>query len=177
MKTIPGIMSGIILAIAVITPSNATSIQTLTTREASGEFNVPQIRIPRGHSINLSFIPSGETIRQVRLDDRSRILVRFDAPLCRQNQSDCKAAGASVVTMSQLAQPINFSPNERNAYRQDGEYRTTLTVVTTRGRQQALYTFELILVDNSTTSVRTIQIVRQRTQPVNSSIPQRPSRP
>ena len=164
MNTILGVLSGVIVSCCVIPPALATSLQTLTTREASGEDNVPQIRIPKGHAVNLSFIPSGETIRQVRIDDRSRILVRFDAPLCSgDSQNNCSSSGgASVITLSQLANPIRFDPNQKNAYRQNGDYRTTLTVVTTRGRQRALYTFELVMLNSSTTDIRTVQIVRSR---------------
>lgn len=155
-------LHGVTAAICVGLPAAASSIQSLTTGEASGEDNTPQIMIPRGHSVNLSFIASGEIIRQARIDDRSRILVRFDAPLCGgASQGNCSnSAGASVITLSQLATPLKFAPNEKNAYSQEGSYRTTLTVVTTRGRQRALYTFELVTLNSSTTSIRTVQIVR-----------------
>jgi len=119
------------------------------------------INLPLGHTVNLNFIPSGEIIRQVHLDDRSRVVASFDSPLCPYSATgdgSCRA-GATVVYLRQISKPIAFGQREIASYGAEGHSNSMMTIITTRpdGSNRKLYQFELRYLTGST-ATRTIQI-------------------
>ena len=154
------VSSVLVSGLAGSLPATASIVQSISTRDASGVNGLPKIELPLGHTVNLSFIPSGETIRQVRLDDRSRVILSFDSPFCLAGSGSLTCKGsASVIYLRQLSHPIHFSENETASFRSDGATSTLLTVLTTRGSERNIYQFELSLVPASRTAVKTLQIV------------------
>ncbi len=140
-------------------PVNATIVQTLPSDTLQGENGLPTISLPLGHTVNLNFIPSGEIVRQVHLDDRSRVVVSFDSPLCPPNATgDCRA-GATVIYLRQISKPIAFSSRAIASYGAEGYSNSMMTLITTRpdGSNRKLYQFELRYL-NGSTAIRTIQI-------------------
>jgi hypothetical protein len=145
--------------------SYAAITKSIPSQDLQGENGLGVIQLPLGHTVNLSFINSGELVRQVRLDDRGKVVVSFDSPLCPYTQtggsgSDACRAGASVVYLRQLKNQIDFDPNAVAGYRADeGNRATMLTVITTRpdGSQRKIYNFELQLTKGSR-APRTIEI-------------------
>ncbi len=140
-------------------PVNATIVQTLPSDTLQGENALPTISLPLGHTVNLNFIPSGEIVRQVHLDDRSRVVVSFDSPLCSPNATgDCRA-GATVIYLRQISKPIAFSSSAIASYGAEGYSNSMMTLITTRpdGSNRKLYQFELRYL-NGSTAIRTIQI-------------------
>ncbi len=146
----------------VVHPSYATIVQSIPSQNLQSENGLGVIQLPLGHTVNLSFINSGELVRQVRLDDRGKVVISFDSPLCpNTQQSDGCRAGASVIYLRQIKHQINFDPNAVSGYRSDeGNRSTALTVITTRldGSQRKIYNFELQLTTASR-ALRTIEVV------------------
>ncbi len=140
----------------------AAIVQSIPSQDLQGENGLGVIQLPLGHTVNLSFINSGELVRQVRLDDRGKVVISFDSPLCpNTQQSDGCRAGASVIYLRQIKHQIDFDPNAVAGYRSEGGNRSTaLTVITTRldGSQRKIYNFELQLTTGSR-APRTIAIV------------------
>jgi hypothetical protein len=140
----------------------AAIVQSIPSQDLQGENGLGVIQLPLGHTVNLSFINSGELVRQVRLDDRGKVVISFDSPLCpNTQQSDGCRAGASVIYLRQIKHQIDFDPNAVAGYRSEGGNRSTaLTVITTRldGSQRKIYNFELQLTTGSR-APRTIEIV------------------
>jgi hypothetical protein len=161
--------------VIVIHPSDAAIIQSIPSQDLQGENGLGVIQLPLGHTVNLSFINSGELVRQVRLDDRGKVVISFDSPLCpNTQQSDGCRAGASVIYLRQIKHQIDFDPNAVAGYRSEGGNRSTaLTVITTRldGSQRKIYNFELQLTTGSR-APRTIDIVsssnRRPTLPISN---------
>ena len=137
----------------------AMVVQTLPSSTLQGENALPTISLPLGHTVNLNFIPSGEIIRQVHLDDRSRVVISFDSPLCPPNATGNCRAGATVIYLRQLSKPIAFSRRAIASYRAEGHSNSMMSVITTRpdGSNRKLYQFELRYL-NGSTATRTIQI-------------------
>lgn len=57
-----------------------------------------------GHGLNVNFIPTGETITKVWIDDSSRVGASFDGNLCERTssqQAQCEDAGATVIHLRQ----------------------------------------------------------------------------
>jgi hypothetical protein len=161
--------------------SYAAIVKSIPSQDLQGENGLGVIQLPLGHTVNLSFINSGELVRQVRLDDRGKVVISFDSPLCNNTQqSDGCKAGASVIYLRQIKHQIEFEPNAVAGYRsEEGNRATALTVITTRldGSQRKIYNFELQLTTGSR-APRTIEIVSgssQRTSSLPRSITTSPT--
>lgn len=62
------------------------------------------LEVALGHGLNVNFIPTGETITKVWIDDQSRVGASFDGNLCQwtsQQQAQCKDGGATVIHLRQ----------------------------------------------------------------------------
>ncbi len=62
------------------------------------------LEVGAGHGLNVNFIPTGETITKVWIDDQSRVGASCDGNLCpwtRSQQAQCKDAGATVIHLRQ----------------------------------------------------------------------------
>jgi hypothetical protein len=171
MKKLPLLLS---IALAIPIPAaQATIVQTLPSSDLQGENGLPTIRLPLGHTVNLSFIPSGEIVRQVHIDDRSRVVVSFDSPLCPYSSAgdgSCRA-GATVIYLRQISNPIAFGQRSIASYGAEGYSNSMMSVITTRpdGSNRKLYQFELRYLSGST-ATRTIQITNAQPRP--SPLPQ-----
>lgn len=156
-----------ILGLVWHSPTYAAIVQSIPSQDLQTENGLAAIQLPLGHTVNLSFIKSGELVRQVRIDDRGKVVISFDSPLCPAQQSggggggaDGCRAGASVIYLRQIKNQIAFDPNAVAGYRADEGHRATmLTVITTRpdGSQRKIYSFELQLTKGSR-APRTIEI-------------------
>ena len=151
----------IALVIPLSFPAQASVVKTIPSQDLQGENALPTINLPLGHTVNLNFIPSGEIIRQVHLDDRSRVVASFDSPLCPYSATgdgSCRA-GATVVYLRQISKPIAFGQRAIASYGAGGHSNSMMTIITTRpdGSNRKLYQFELRYLTGST-ATRTIQI-------------------
>ena len=160
MSTFPFLLP-IALAIPLSFPAQASIVKTIPSQDLQGENALPTINLPLGHTVNLNFIPSGEIIRQVHLDDRSRVVASFDSPLCPYSATgdgSCRA-GATVVYLRQISKPIAFGQRAIASYGAEGHSNSMMTIITTRpdGSNRKLYQFELRYLSGST-ATRTIQI-------------------
>ncbi|MBC1223110.1 hypothetical protein GNF10_06885 [Nostoc sp. UCD121] len=104
---------------------------------------IPTIKIWYQQGTNLSFIPSGEVIKKVWLNDPSQVTLDFDGPVCMQfgqeantNIGDCKNSAANVIQLRRIKKlNIPGLPLTKN---------TLLTVVTEAQGRNKLYTFRVI---------------------------------
>ncbi|WP_375510681.1 hypothetical protein [uncultured Nostoc sp.] len=104
---------------------------------------IPTIDVWYQQGTNLSFIPAGEVIKKVWLNDPSQVTIDFDGPVCMQfgqdsnsNAGDCKNSAANVIQLRRI-QKLNIPglPPTSN---------TLLTVVTEGQGRNRLYTFRVI---------------------------------
>ncbi len=89
-----------------------------------------------GSGTNLSFIPTGETIQRVWLDDPSRITLDFDAPLCQGGDGrSCGKASTSVIHLRRI-RPLNWAGLPQAS-------STLLTVITEGSAGRQIYQFRV----------------------------------
>jgi hypothetical protein len=103
---------------------------------------IPEITVWYDQGTNLSFLPTGETIKKTWLDDPSQVTLDFDGPMCVQfgqqasNTGDCENSAADVIHLRRIQKlPIPDLPNRDS---------TLLTVVTEGQGRRNLYTFRVI---------------------------------
>ena len=164
----------IALLIPLSFPVQASVVKTIPSQDLQGENALPTINLPLGHTVNLNFIPSGEIIRQVHLDDRSRVVASFDSPLCPYSATgdgSCRA-GATVVYLRQISKPIAFGQRAIASYGAEGYSNSMMSIITTRpdGSNRKLYQFELRYLSGST-ATRTIQITTGTSRSSPSLLP------
>ncbi len=92
-------------------PSQASGVRHISASQAEGKGgSFPTITVWPGSGTNVNFIPTGEVVKKVWLDDPSRIVIDADGSLCIQsNGSGCTDGGASVIHLRRIKK-INF-PN------------------------------------------------------------------
>ncbi|QMS87050.1 hypothetical protein HUN01_05470 [Nostoc edaphicum CCNP1411] len=109
---------------------------------------IPTIDISYQQGTNLSFIPAGEVIKKVWLNDPSQVTMDFDGPVCMQfgpkpntSAEDCKNSAANVIQLRRI-QKLNIPglPPTDN---------TLLTVITEGQGKNKLYTFRVIYGTNN----------------------------
>ena len=112
---------------------------------------IPNITVWYQQGTNLSFLPAGEIIKKVWLDDPSQVTLDFDGPVCLQfgqqssNTStssgantggDCGSSAANVIHMRRIQKlAIPGLPNTDS---------TLLTVVTEGQGKKKVYTFQVL---------------------------------
>lgn len=106
---------------------------------------IPTITVWFQQGTNLNFIPVGETIKKVWLDDPSQVLLDFDGPMCLQfgqdnnnnnTGGDCQNSAANVIHLRRIQKlDIPGLPNTDS---------TLLSVVTEGQGKRKLYTFQVI---------------------------------
>ena len=155
------------IAIASLTfarPALAFRVIDIQAAHAQGQNGTPiaTIAVPRGHSINISFIESGHYIQSIWLDDPSRVVFNTDAPLCGQSaQGSC--GSASIVRIRQLETPINFPGNASSHFGRS----TVMTIIATDAQNQRyLYQFVLELTPQNTAPYTAVRIVPTATRPL-----------
>ncbi|MEH1777810.1 MAG: hypothetical protein V7K67_29925 [Nostoc sp.] len=109
---------------------------------------IPTINVWYEQGTNLSFIPAGEVIKKVWLNDPSQVTMDFDGPVCMQfglkpntSAGDCKNSAANVIQLRRIKKlDIPGLPNTSN---------TLLTVITEAQGKNKLYTFKVIYKTDS----------------------------
>ena len=164
---------GIALFLWSVSAPAAHSFRVLEIQSANAQglngAEFPVITIPRGHTITLSFIPSGHHIQSIWLDDPSWIVLNTDSPLC-QDISGAQVNGpcgtASVIRIRQLAHPISFSANERTRVVDVSGLNTILTVLAINSAaEHFVYQFELDITNTNRISYSTIRIIPTDNRP------------
>ena len=104
------------------------------------------LQVGKGHGLNANFIPTGEFIEKVWIDDQSQVGVSFDGNLCQwtsDKQASCADARASVIHLRQT-KLINFPDLPRS---QNGS--TLLSAITQGESGRKLYQFKVTPVRNA----------------------------
>ncbi len=103
---------------------------------------IPTIKVWYQQGTNLSFIPAGETVKKVWLDDPSQVTLDFDGPMCVQfggettNTENCENSAASVIHLRRIKKlDIPGLPNTD---------KTLLTVITEGKSKKRLYAFRVL---------------------------------
>lgn len=112
-------------------------VRMIPTVQAQGRSgSLPTILVWAGSGTNLSFLPTGEQIQRVWLDDPSQITLDFDAPLCQGREG--RACGRSSATIVHLRRinPLNWAGLPRAS-------STLLTVITDGATGRQLYQFRV----------------------------------
>ncbi|RAM51748.1 MAG: hypothetical protein C6Y22_10015 [Hapalosiphonaceae cyanobacterium JJU2] len=138
------IFSTAIIMVAGRALANNAVLRSMFSCQAQGLGGAtPTVKVWFQQGTNLSFIPSGETIKKVWLNDPSQVTMDFDGPMCMQfgpdrnnNAGDCKNSAAHVIQLRRIKK-INI-PGLPSAD------KTLLTVVTEESGKNKLYTFEIV---------------------------------
>lgn len=142
---------------------NAGVVKRIPSAEAMGQIGGELVRIELspGYGINLSFIPTGETVEKVWLDNPA--IATLDADGClsglggsgiqassNQQQGQCESQGATVLHLRQI-NPLNF-PNLPKT-------NSTLLTAITRGKTgRHVYLFRIALGSNKP-KYHTVEVV------------------
>ncbi|NBD31474.1 MAG: hypothetical protein GVY17_00475 [Cyanobacteria bacterium] len=126
----------ILILSTVFIPQFATARTVYREQIESQSNRLTEIAVWSGYGLNLNFIPTGEIIKKVWLDDPSRITLSFDGQLC-QSDANCSYQGATVIHLKQI-EAINF-PN----IPQSATGATLLTVITEGESGRNLYQFKV----------------------------------
>ncbi|KZL49329.1 hypothetical protein A2T98_13380 [Nodularia spumigena CENA596] len=109
---------------------------------------IPTIEVSYQQGTNLSFLPAGETIKKVWLNDPSQVTMDFDGPMCMQfgterklSSGDCAKSSANVIQLRRIPRlNIPGLPKMDN---------TLLTVITEEQSRSKLYTFRILYQDTA----------------------------
>jgi hypothetical protein len=116
-------------------------VQKVLSSEAQGLNNTLRtITVWAGAGANLNFIPTGEIVKKVWLDDPSQIVLDFDGPMCTQagdsGSDNCENSAATVVHLRRI-HAIKFPDLPQTS-------STLLSVITqTPGGERKLYQFQI----------------------------------
>lgn len=114
-------------------------VRTISVEQARGQQgDLPTILVWAGSGVNLNFLPTGERIQRVWLDDPSRITLDFDAPLCQNTQErdrNCTRSAASIIHLKRI-HPLKWAGLPQAE-------RTLLTVLTEGVQGRQLYQFQI----------------------------------
>jgi hypothetical protein len=123
-------------------PAQAGSpVQKVLSSDAQGlNGKLSTISVWSGAGANLSFIPIGETVKNVWLDDPSQIVLNFDGPMCMQADQrtgdNCQGSAARIVHLKRI-HAIDFPDLPQTN-------STLLSVVTqTSTGEEKLYLFRI----------------------------------
>ena len=146
----------------------AASVRTIPVREARGEEGqIPTLTIWEETGLNINFIPTGEVVKKVWLDDVSRIGIDFDGALCLSEEGNCSDTGASVIHLRRI-NPINFPQLPKT--------QTTLLSIVTEGESggRNLYQFRVTYGKGKPQYV-TVNIAPTTNSPLSQQLLQKPS--
>lgn len=162
------IFSTAILLLAGRAVANNAVLRSMFSCQAQGLGGVvPTLEVSYQQGTNLSFIPSGETIKKVWLNDPSQVTMDFDGLMCMQfgqernfNSGDCKNSAANVIQLRRIQKlKIPGLPKTDN---------TLLTVITEGQGRTKLYTFR-ILYEDVTPGYHTLAIYPDANSPGGAS--------
>lgn len=142
-RLIPLLIGLTVLLSPMVAKAERAATLRVTTQQAQGTSETGMQRIVLGmQGVNLSFVPTGETIQKVWLDNPARVLVDFDGCLAVSGQTDSSNCnGASIIRLRQLPKPIEFP----SGMFPDGNIQ--MTVITS---SKSIYQFTLVLAQIST---------------------------
>ena len=175
--TIGSLVTGLIFL--PVTVQARPPVEKISASRAQGlKGDLPTITVWSGAGANLNFVPTGEIIKKVWLDDPSLIGLDSDEPLCvvaaGSNNETCTDSEATIIHLKRIHQ-IKFPNLPRTA--------STLLSVVTENKQgdRALYQFRVAYGKGNPEyhtvavypDVPTIQ--QRRTLFVSSINPQQPS--
>ncbi|MFB2834229.1 hypothetical protein [Floridanema evergladense] len=106
-----------------------------------------------GYGLNISFIPTGETVEKVWLDDPSWVTVDVDGCLPGLTNSNCDRPGANVLHLRRI-KPLNFPGLSRSP-----SGSSLLTVITRNSSGRRLYLFRIAKV--SEIEYHTVEVVNK----------------
>ena len=159
------LMVASLLGLSALPTQAQMTFQQVSSQQAQGkQGSVPTLNLSPTWGLTLSFIQTGERIQQARIGDPSRILVDFDSPL----SSDSSDAGATVVYLRQLGQPLDMGLRLPKAAQQTNQ--VPLTVVTTGVQGRRLYQFRLLL--GQETSISTVEVLPEALMSQSQPLPQ-----
>lgn len=135
--------SAAILLLANRVLANNAVLRSIFSCQAQGLGGaIPEVTVWYKQGTNLSFLPTGETIRKVWLDDPSQVTLDFDGPMCVQfgqqssGTGDCDNSAADVIHLRRIKKlNIPGLPYKDS---------TLLTVVTDSQGRRKLYTFRIV---------------------------------
>ncbi|MBD2294065.1 hypothetical protein H6G06_11315 [Anabaena sphaerica FACHB-251] len=147
-------MASLIFSVAMLllagrAVANNAVLRSMFSCQAQGLSGVvPNIDVSYQQGTNLSFIPAGETIKKVWLNDPSQVTMDFDGPMCMQfgqepklSAGDCKNSAANVIQLRRIERlKIPGLPKMDN---------TLLTVITEGQGKKKLYTFRIFYKDTA----------------------------
>lgn len=119
----------------------SSPVQKVLSSEAQGlNDTLRTITVWAGAGANLNFIPTGEIIKKVWLDDPSQIVLDFDGSMCTQSgergEDNCSNSAATVVHLRRI-HAIKFPDLPQTA-------STLLSVITQApGGERKLYQFRI----------------------------------
>jgi len=131
------------------TLANNAVLRSMFSCQAQGlGGTIPTINVSYQQGTNLSFIPAGETIKKVWLNDPSQVTIDFDGQVCMQfgqdrntSMGDCQKSAANVIQLRRIKKlQIPGLPNTSN---------TLLTVITEVEGRTKLYTFRVLYEEGS----------------------------
>ncbi|MBD2417050.1 hypothetical protein H6G54_04840 [Anabaena cylindrica FACHB-243] len=141
------IFSGAMLFLAGRAVANNAVLRSMFSCQAQGLGGViPTIDVSYQQGTNLSFLPAGETIKKVWLNDPSQVTMDFDGAMCMQfgqernlSSGDCKNSAANVIQLRRI---------ERIKIPGLSKMENTLLTVITEGQGETkLYTFRILYQD------------------------------
>jgi hypothetical protein len=120
---------------------STTSVRRVSTSEATGQQGQPpRIELSPGYGVNISFIPTGETVEKVWFDNPAFATLDVDGCLIglggeQQQSQNCQVSGATVLHLRRI-NPLDF-PNlpKTNS--------TLLTVITHGPDGRRVYIFQV----------------------------------
>ncbi|NEQ78717.1 MAG: hypothetical protein F6K23_40450 [Okeania sp. SIO2C9] len=137
------------------TPFLLSSNVRRVTIPQSNSTSAPQdqpisIELAPGHGVNISFIPTGEVIEKVWLDNPSFVTLDVDGCLSGLGERECEQNGATILHLRRINQLDIPGLSKTDS--------TLLTVVTRSSQGRQLYLFEIVQAPETSFSV--VELVR-----------------
>lgn len=151
-------------------PAKANSaVRRIPIEAATGSTGTPiNLGISSGYGLNISFIPTGEIIEKVWLDDPSWLTTDVDGCLEGLSTNNCDKPGATVLHLRRIQQ-LNFP-----GLAQSSNKSTLLTLVTRGTQGRRVYVFQIQLNPPSKTppQYHTVEVVQetQQTPPTTAAV-------
>ncbi len=146
------VFSAAMLLLASRVLANNAVLRSIFSCQAQGLGGaIPTITVWYQQGTNLSFIPAGEIIKKVWLDDPSQVTLDFDGPVCLQfgqqssNTGSSSAANTGGDCENSAANVIHLRRIQKLAIPGLPSTDTTLLTVVTEGQsKKKVYTFQVI---------------------------------
>ena len=115
----------------------------------NSESEIPLIKLSPGYGVNISFIPTGDTIEKVWLDNPSIASLDVDGCLSGLGKECEEDTGATVLHLRRI-KPLDFKQLPSTT-------TSLLTVVTKGSNKRQVYVFRVAMAD-ATPKIHTIEI-------------------